>query len=386
MEVAGKVYAYDEIRHIHLEPTTKCNAACPMCARNACGQVASGLELAELTAADIRSIVPPDLLARIAGIDLCGAYGDPAVARELVEIVRYLRDGSSEATITVFTNGGVRSPSWWERLAEALAPHGSIVFAVDGLKDTNGIYRRGVDFERVMRNAAAFIDAGGVAQWDFIAFRHNERQVDEARATAAAMGFSQFSVKRTARFMKHAYDYVPELEGHDDRSRFPIYSAERQVVGYLEPPGDVSLRNPTAQQYEGFVAAPGGLDGVFSSTPIRCRVLDTHSVFVGAQGYAFPCCWTYVQATTPLLHDFSPGVDHQVYDLVEAHGGLERLSARDGRLRAVVEGPLFAAVERSWSCGGIDEGRLRVCARVCGVEFPAYDDQFESPELVPGTA
>ena len=53
-------------------------------------------------------------------------------------------------------------------------PRGRVVFAIDGLQDTLGTYRRNVSFDKVIANASAFIAAGGRAEWDFLVFEHNE--------------------------------------------------------------------------------------------------------------------------------------------------------------------------------------------------------------------
>lgn len=378
------MYTYDDICHVHLEPTTRCNARCPMCARNACGRTAPGLDLVEMDLDTVRTVFETPLLARLAGFDLCGAYGDPAVTSDLIDIVRYVRASSPRCTITVFTNGGVRSPRFWQQLAGALGEPARVVFAIDGLAETNGVYRRGVVFERVVENARAFIGAGGVAQWDFIAFRHNEHEIDAARRTSEELGFRSFSLKKTARFLKPAYDYVPEYEQHDDLSRFPIYSADGRIAGHLEPPRASSLVNGTARRYEALLDREDSLEAVLSATPIRCQVADSRSVFVGASGFTFPCCWTYVQATSPRLYGFPPGVDLQLYDLVQRTGGFERIDARRGGLAAAVASPLFEQIESSWSCPSVAAGKPKVCARVCGADFPAYADQFQSPDLVPG--
>jgi len=354
-----------------------------MCARNARGRTAPGLRLTELTLDDVRSLFPEPLVQRLTGFDLCGAYGDPAVAHDLLEIVEYLQAVNPACRVQVFTNGGVRTPPWWRRLAAALGPGSSVVFGIDGLGDTNGVYRRGVDFDRALANARAFIQAGGEAQWDFIAFRHNEHQVEEAERLSIELGFRRFVVKKTARFLKPAYDYVPELEGAEDLTRFPIYQDGR-IVGRLEPPGDPGLVNDTARRYTELSGRHGSLEQLFAATSIRCRVQRTSSVFVSAQGHAFPCCWTYAQATAPLVYGDPPGVDRQLLDLVERTGGFERIDALTRGLREAVHSPLFEAIEASWEQPALSAGRLKVCARVCGTEFPAFSDQFSSPELVPG--
>ena len=62
-------------------------------------------------------------------------------------------------------------------------------FSIDGLKNTNELYRRKLEWEKLMRNASAFIEAGGVAYWDMLVFKHNEHQIEEVRQLAKNMGF-----------------------------------------------------------------------------------------------------------------------------------------------------------------------------------------------------
>ncbi|WP_372441430.1 radical SAM protein [Plantactinospora mayteni] len=377
------MYTLKDIRHVHVEPTTRCNAACPMCARNARGSTLPGIGQAELTAADFRQFFGPDFLAQLTAMDFCGAYGDPALTRDLVEIIAYVHEHNPEAVLTMYTNGGIRSAGWWTRLAQALGRQSRVVFAIDGLADTNGTYRRGVDFAKVLENAQAFIDAGGDARWEFLAFRHNEHQVDEVRRLSVRMGFTQFVVKKTARFLEPSYDYVPEFEGlGDDLGRFPVYANNGTVVGHLEPPSTPTLVNNTTRHFSELLAHYSSLDELFSTTPIHCRILDTASLFVSATGHAYPCCWTYVQATRPQLLGMPVRADRQMYDLVLATGGFEAIDVRRG-LRAAVESRLFAAVQESWSCSSVDAGRLKVCARACGTAFPAYFDQLDDPEMLP---
>ena len=45
-------------------------------------------------------------------------------------------------------------------------------FSVDGLEETNHLYRQGVKWEHVERNMKAFINAGGRARWDYLIFQN----------------------------------------------------------------------------------------------------------------------------------------------------------------------------------------------------------------------
>lgn len=377
------MYTYADIRHIHIEPTTRCNAECPMCARNSRGKTASNLRLTELSLADVKAILPTDFLAQIEGFDACGAYGDPAAAVELVEIVEYVRAASPDCHITVYSNGSLRKPVWWERLARALGEPAEVVFAIDGIGAINAIHRRGVRFEQVMDNAKAYIAAGGSARWEFLAFRHNEHQIEEARALSEEMGFAQFSLKKSGRFLEPAHDYVGEYEDHDNLYAFPIFDRKEQVVGYLEPARSPEYVNGTVSGFEQIVGRHGDLDALFSRTRIECRVEKTRSVFISAEGHAYPCCWTYVQATRPSICGMPRSADYQMVEMLDRTGGMDRIDAKQVGLRDAVESPLFDAVEESWSCGSVKDGKLRVCARACGQDFPVYDDQFAEPARLP---
>src|SRR5262249_50102581 len=151
-----------------------------------------------------------------------------------------------------------------------------------------------------------------------------------------------------------------------------IHDRNGLFVGELRPPRAPALVNETFARFREFLQHHPSLDAVFDKTRICCQVLRNQSVFISAAGHAYPCCWTYVQATAPILHEFRTGVDTQMYDLVQDTGGFARIDALKLGLAAVVDSPLFGAVERSWEKTSLAAGRLKVCARVCGIDFPAF--------------
>jgi sulfatase maturation enzyme AslB (radical SAM superfamily) len=88
------------------------------------------------------------------------------------------------------TNGSARTVDWWRDIAEVLKPNGYVIFSIDGLEDTNHLYRRNTNWEKIISNVNAFIEAGGIAHWEYIVFEHNEHQIDIARDLASSLGFS----------------------------------------------------------------------------------------------------------------------------------------------------------------------------------------------------
>ena len=58
------IYRFEDIKQVHLEITTKCNANCPMCNRNAFGVVCPNLQLTELTLKDCKKIFNQSLMIK----------------------------------------------------------------------------------------------------------------------------------------------------------------------------------------------------------------------------------------------------------------------------------------------------------------------------------
>jgi hypothetical protein len=348
------------------------------------GATSPGLALVSLSIDDVQRMFEPEFVARLRGIDLCGAYGDPILAPDLLEIVRYFRANSPDALITLYTNGGVRKPQWWTDLATIIGRPSRVVFGIDGIDEVSEIYRRKAQIGKVMTNARAFIEAGGAAQWDFLVFEHNEHQVEQARTMSREWGFVEFQPKKTGRFVRSAMEHVPELDGVRDPDRFPIFSPHGDEVGELRPPSSTEWRNESGSVLLQLSEIPGGVERMLDTTPIDCRVKHDSSIYIGAQGYVFPCCQTYTAATLPSVYGRGQPVDAQMEAVVLANGGFEAVNAKRVGLRAAVESRLMSAIQESWEQKAISEGRLKVCARVCGTTLGTFQKQFASPALIPG--
>jgi len=374
------MYTVPDLRQLHLEVSTRCNAECPMCARNLFGATAPGLTETSMPLEQFRTCLPERNLAQLEIVDICGAYGDPATAPELFDICHHIHATNPATGIRIYSNGGLRTPIWWARLAEI--PGITTIFAIDGLA-TNGVYRRKVDIDKVLANASAFIDAGGRAQWDYIAFAHNEHEIDTARARATELGFAEFSVKKTARFLRPLYEPAPELRPGDGIDAAPIYDRTGAVVGELRPPADERLVNEVVRWARSIEARAEYFDRFFDTCTIQCQALDSKAIFISATGHVYPCCWLYVQATLPPLYRGQATTDAQVHDLLTASGGPTTLDAAKRPLDEILASEFFTAVEHSWSTDTIAGGKLKVCSRVCGEGFGAYRHQFGRQDLVP---
>lgn len=336
------MYSLDDIRIVHLEMTARCNARCPQCSRNVHGGPDNpNLPLTELSLADVEQFFPDDFIAQLDCMYMCGVYGDAMVAKDTVEVFEHFRARNRKIWLHLTTNGSGRTPEWWQRLARTI---NLVTFSIDGLADTNALYRRGTDWDRIMAAVRAYIGAGGRAKWEFLVFKHNEHQVEAARTLASELGFAEFIAKKTDRF----------LRGGKLQDQAPVYDRDGNLEYVIE--------TPTAPIYHN--AAVVNIGAAYKTyrdeTTIVCKAVQRRSLYVSAEGLVLPCCWTArLYAPEQAVH--AP----EIWRLLEElPGGKDAICAKHHTLRDIVAGRLFQEqVPAGWAIG---PGRLSVCARQCG--------------------
>lgn len=235
---------------LHLEPSSICNAACPQCSRFAQDGVTLAKHLIEknLTLDTIKEKLNVQFVTNLSKMFACGSYGDPAANTEMIEIYNWFREINPNIDLGMNTNGGLRNTNFWTQLGKVLnRERDYCVFAIDGLADTNHLYRRKTIWNKIMENANAFIKSGGRAQWDMLIFKHNQHQIDDARQLAKDMGFVAFRTKTSNRHTK------------------------RPING-IEPPDNY-------------------ITDFHNSGTIVCQALLENSLYMNHMGLLQPCCF-----------------------------------------------------------------------------------------------
>lgn len=215
---------------IHFEPTSKCNASCPMCARNINGEGCT-VDLADLSFTHFQTYCTSNLVD-LEKIFFCGSVGDPCADNNLLRKIGWIKSIRPDVVVGINTNGSIRNPFWWTQLAQLLiGVYDYVVFSIDGLEDTNHIYRTGVRWDKIMENAKAFIDAGGSAHWDMLVFQHNAHQVEECKQLADTMGFTWFRSKETDRWDQFTFEHLEPANKHNyiDYNSIDTILCERNI-------------------------------------------------------------------------------------------------------------------------------------------------------------
>lgn len=356
------MYQYGDIQALHLEVTSKCNARCPMCLRTVSGgKVNPQLPLTELSLEDIKSFFPAHFIRQLKRMYMCGNYGDPMVAKDTLEIFKYFREIHPQIRLSMFTNGSGRSEQWWQELAKVIDV---CRFAIDGLGETNEIYRRKTNFETIMKSAEAFIGAGGTAEWDFIVFKHNEHQIEEAKALSQKMGFQQIQFKKTARFFSYSQGSTKDAQDVLD---------EKGGVEYqLFPPTNPQFQNAVLAQEE--LKDSTRFVRHLEQTPISCKTQAEKSIYVSAEGLLFPCCWTGLR----LYPWYTEPQGDQIWKWINSlENGKDSLSLYHRSLRVILEDEFFQKkLPQSWQKGNLKTQRLKVCAKTCGQKYDLFQSQF----------
>jgi hypothetical protein len=229
---------------LHLEPTDVCQAACPLCAREIDTDFDKNAKH-HLRIEHIQQHFSDRVLAGLEKMFMCGNYGDPAAGYYTMDIYNYFRRVNPEITLGMNTNGAIQSTFFWHALGRLFnKPKDYCVFSIDGLEDSNHVYRKNVNWDKLMSNAQAFIAAGGSAHWDMLVYKHNQHQVDACEQLARDMGFTWFRAKVSKR------NYIKGLE---------------EPIGWQRP-----------------VYTPGRID---------CHAMAEKSAFIDARGRLSPCCW-----------------------------------------------------------------------------------------------
>ena len=245
-----------------IDLTTGCNAACPMCSRTGNPNIEDHPD--EITLEKFKQYFPVEFIRQLEVIKFCGNFGDPAFAKDCVAIHQYIDEANPDITLILHTNGGLRNRKFWQDLGEVYAkkPNRIIFFHIDGLEDTNHLYRVNVNFDVVIKNAKTAIASGAQCLWAFIPFAHNEHQIEEAEQMAAELGFVAFAVKISGRF--------------DGWKPFKFYDKKTEIVKSIYP--------PTSPEFK--------VDKPLNKTELPVCVAETRrDIYVDARGNVLPCCW-----------------------------------------------------------------------------------------------
>ena len=315
---------WNDVTNLHLEITALCNAACPACSRYPTSSYFVHPYISNSDTWSIEEVkkrLPPEDIAGIKAFFINGTLGDFVANFHALEIVDYFRECAPTAYISINTNGSARTREWWTRLGSIPKVH--VAFAIDGLADTHALYRRNTDWNKIIENAQAFIQAGGDAEWIMTLFKHNEHQVDDCSALATHYGFKNF----TSRFNNRPHVPVRDRSGNtiyklESASNTPLtmlHDVDEQIQKRKEQAFQLNKVITVRQEKTNLPLAGGKAD---------CGSLTRREIYISAQWAVVPCCFI----GNLMFYKESDSHFKDIVDLANRHGAdVSMLVATDER-------------------------------------------------------
>ena len=238
----------------HIEPPSKWTLECPLCDRTWFYEKFKKRELHEINVEQLTMF-----LGSNAKIYFCGNNGDPIYHSKFIELCSKLKNNN--CTISITTNGSYRPIEWWKKLAHELSKDDEIMFSIDGLEDTNHLYRRNSNWKMILDAVDILVHYSDVPLiWKFIVFKHNQHQINEAEKLSKQLGFSKFKLEYSDRWLDKK-ELMPDGKYINTK-----YIHQEKVL--------------TNTSYN-FLMKP------------KCLENDEprNQLYIDAEGNFYPCCW-----------------------------------------------------------------------------------------------
>jgi len=259
--------------NFHIEPTSKCTLECPLCDRTWFYETFKKRNLHEINIEHLVKFVGPN-----AQITMCGNNGDPIYHSKFHELCEKLKDNN--CALHIHTNGSAKTKAWWSKLNQILNKDDCITFAIDGLEDTNHLYRKNAKWNSIINAIKSLKERQFKMIWQFIPFKHNQHQILAAGQLSKKLGFDEFKLLQSDRWLGKT-ELMPDRE---------------YVDSYYEHQQDVLI------------------DGSYKADMKPACLKNnepSNDLYVDAEGDFYPCCWIgtyrykYKHVFSPKENDFN---------------------------------------------------------------------------------
>jgi MoaA/NifB/PqqE/SkfB family radical SAM enzyme len=287
----------------------------------------------------------------------------------------------------------MRKPQWWKKFGEILKSNSQnwVTFSIDGLEDTNHIYRRNVVWNKLIENVQEYISSGAYAVWDFLIFKHNEHQIDQAKDLAKTLGFKEFVPKKALGVDDGEYlkpmvalnkegqlEYIIEAPTNPKNRNLedPIGTKQYQEFPFTKEEYEknretkflVKLHNKRSAAVYDDIKHKNYTNQ--DSCQIKCKSFQTQGVevFIDNFGNVLPCCYV----GTRINGRYSDHGTLQLHHEMNKYG-FEKFNLNTFSIKEILDAQhLDRVFADSWNKESINSGKLLYCAETCGT-YSALD-------------
>ena len=349
-----------------MEISTHCNAACPNCPRNFAGAYTNPmLSLEHLSLENVKKL--HDIIMKLDRINMCGNFGDPIMSPYLLDILEYITSVNSNVKILIRTNGGVRNKEFWTKLGQLSNKTGQVIviFSIDGLMDTNHIYRRNVSWDKLTKNINTYIPSGGKAHWEYLQFEHNQHQLEEAEELSKGWGFEKFIKKIPLGFENYG-NGVGEILVLDSKSNmsYMVRESSKYKTYYSNNDQVKTIPKITKKRFNEYYQTVLSRDSSFIMTPkdiddVKCFALRDKEIYISANGDVLPCCFLGMTSGKIIAKDvfeFNKWLIDNDYKT--------KINLHNRTITEILNDKIFSEIQKLWHTK--EQAALR-CINICGV-------------------
>ena len=354
------MFNIEDIEKIEIELTTQCQASCPMCSRNFHGLIKNkNVKNISWTLDEFKNIIDLEILNYVQIINFCGAYGDPLICKDIIEICKYIKDNSN-AEVRINTNGSIHNDKWWKELAKALPKNHKVIFGIDGFKENHQRHRIGTNFDKIISNAKSFISAGGNAQAQFISFEYNKNDYYPLKKFLLEIGFSCVYKVMSDRFRNKSFVVLDKNRNKmyeltpDERSNVVSFK-DNELPDILEKSAD---------------------------SKIVCRSMHKKELYIDAYKHLYPCCeiaamrYEIERLEEPNFNSILPTLKNQITEIHMEYNNIGYIDLNKLSIKEVIHDSKYKNIwKKYWNLK-----QSFVCNVVCGkfndAKFIDRDSQF----------
>ena len=182
---------------LHIETTTRCVLACPACPRTIWhNKLKQPISKTDLDVDLLEKFLDCKGGKQITEFLLCGDYGDSIYYPDLLKLIQRFRN---QVSFNIITNGSRQTEKFWHNLSSMLTKDDTVTFSIDGLEDTNHLYRINSDWHSIMQGIDIVAQSAAQIHWKSIVFNFNYNKLDKIKTFAESKG-ATFHAEKTHRY------------------------------------------------------------------------------------------------------------------------------------------------------------------------------------------
>ena len=167
-------------RRINLDIGVKCTLLCNKCSRQKSFKDIRPIPGHDMTIEEYRKII--DFFPMVT---MCGQVSDPIFNKNFLEFVKMSKEKGTDLGIN--TAASHKTLKWYEDVFDNFG-QGYWMFGIDGLPKDSHNYRINQDGEKLFEVAKLCAKKGITTKWQYIVFRYNENDIEEAKKMALDNG------------------------------------------------------------------------------------------------------------------------------------------------------------------------------------------------------